>query len=122
MSGIVRKLLLLLIIVIFFTIFHFWAAFEKAKSRDIQRLTVAQSVAVALSSYNHDRFSYPFTSPDGLELDGVKESLRYIPLASDGVTQCVSKSGCPDYAIELHLETNSVAKKGVHLFTQNGLQ
>ncbi len=53
---------------------------------------------------------------------GKSQIAAYSSLDSDAITQCADKDGCPMYKIDFILETNSIAPKGLHSVSPNGLQ
>ena len=56
-------------------------------------------------------------------LPGMGESqiATYTSLASDTDSACTDKNGCPSYKIEFIFETNSIASKGAHFISPDGL-
>ncbi|MBI4272341.1 hypothetical protein HY621_00620 [Candidatus Uhrbacteria bacterium] len=52
---------------------------------------------------------------------GGSQIATYTSLASDTVSACTDKNGCPSYKIEFIFETHSIASQGAHFVGPDGL-
>lgn len=92
----------------------------KAKARDVQRVSDANSIATALSLYHNDFNAYPIfdgyiTSSDTLSVAlkdaGTISSVPIDPLNTGNYQYYYQSTDGTDYYLEYYLETNSVSGK-----------